>query len=116
MTGSSDTTTTNDKALLGAMLLGIDTARAGRIVSWLLALVCVLLAAVDFIWPLHGYFEIEEQPVFYGWFGFLVCIALAIFAKFLGLFLKRREDYYGPLSVTSEEHPASDLARETADA
>lgn len=116
MTGSSDTSTTNDKALPGAMLLGIDTARAGRNVSWLLALICVLLAAVDFIWPLHGYFEIEEQPVFYGWFGFLVCIALAIFAKFLGIFLKRREDYYGALSVSSEEHPSSDLAQEAADA
>lgn len=115
MTGSSDTTT-NDKALPGAMLLGIDTARGGRIVSWLLVLACIVLAAVDFIWPLHGYFEIEEQPVFYGWFGFLVCVALAIFARFLGLFLKRREDYYGSSSVTSEDHPASDLAQEAADA
>ena len=93
----------------------VDTARAGRIVSWLLVLVASF-GGVDFIWPLHGYFEIEEQPVFYGWFGFLVCIALAIFAKFLGIFLKRREDYYGSLSVTSEDHPASDLAQETADA
>jgi hypothetical protein len=116
MTGSSDKTTTNDKSLPGAMLLGIDTARGGRIVSWILVLTCVALAAVDFIWPLHGYFEIEEQPVFYGWFGFLVCIAIAIFARFLGLFLKRREDYYGAFSVNSEEHPASDLAGEKADA
>ena len=30
MTGSSETSTTSDKALPGAVLLGIDTARAGR--------------------------------------------------------------------------------------
>lgn len=116
MTGSSDKTTTNDKALPGAMLLGIDTARGGRIVTWLLVLICVLLATVEFIWPLHGYFEIEDRPVFYGWFGILVCIALAIFARIVGAIFKRREDYYGSLSVSAEEHPAFDLAQEKADA
>lgn len=113
MTGSPET---QSKSMPGSVLLGIDTARGGRIVTWCLLLICAGLAAAGFAGHIHGYFEIEELPAFHGWFGFLVAIGLGIAAKIIGIFLKRKEDYYGAGSANLDEHPASDLGMEASDA
>ena len=46
----------------------------------------------------------RHSPGFLGWlgrflaafalFGFLACVGMVLFAKLLGVFLKRRDDYY----------------------
>ncbi|MBX3505278.1 MAG: hypothetical protein KF895_07330 [Parvibaculum sp.] len=116
MTGSPEPRISASTRMPGSILLGIDTARGGRIAIWCLLLVCAGLAAGGFTGHIHGYFEIEELPVFYGWFGFLVALGLGVAAKVSGAFLRRKEDYYGAGSPSLEEHSASDLGLEASDA
>lgn len=52
------------------------------------------LAIYGFIIDSHPHFEIDAFPFFYSWYGFLTCVAMVIFAKLLGIFLKRRDSYY----------------------
>ena len=42
-----------------------------------------------------GYFGVDTWFGFGAAFGFLSCLAMVLFAKGLGFFLKRDEDYYG---------------------
>ena len=42
----------------------------------------------------HESFGIEDSFGFFAWYGFITCIAMVIFAKILGFFLKRPENYY----------------------
>lgn len=57
--------------------------------------ILALTVAADFFVPHEPYFGIDGYFAFNAWFGFLACAALIIFAKGLGAFLKRRDDYYG---------------------
>lgn len=57
----------------------------------------VLLALL--IWAdtfVHGHpsFGIDGTFGFYAWYGLGVCIAMVVFAKLLGFFLKRQDTYY----------------------
>ncbi len=42
----------------------------------------------------HPYFGLDGTFGFGAWFGFFSCVALIVFAKGLGFFLKRRDGYY----------------------
>jgi hypothetical protein len=42
----------------------------------------------------HPHFELERLFGFNALYGFLACAALIVFAKGLGLLIKRKEDYY----------------------
>ena len=42
----------------------------------------------------HQPFGIEDSCCFFAWYGFVSCVGMIVFAKLLGLFLKRPEDYY----------------------
>jgi hypothetical protein len=42
----------------------------------------------------HGPFGLENTFGFNAWYGFLSCVALIVLARALGVFLKRRDDYY----------------------
>jgi len=42
----------------------------------------------------HAYFVVDGTFGFAAWFGFLACIGLILFAKVIGIFLKRPDDYY----------------------
>jgi hypothetical protein len=39
-------------------------------------------------------FHVENTAFFYAWYGFFSCVLIILVSKILGLFLKRREDYY----------------------
>ena len=58
--------------------------------------IAVLLATLlaEFFIPTKGYFGIDDWPGFGAVFGFVSCLLMVLFAKALGLLLKRREDYY----------------------
>lgn len=56
--------------------------------------ICALLALSDFFYHKHTVYRIESFPAFYGFYGFLVCVAIVLGAKQLHRFLKRAEDYY----------------------
>ena len=43
----------------------------------------------------HAKFGIEGTPAFYSWYGFVTCVAMVLFAKFvLGIVLSRKDTYY----------------------
>jgi hypothetical protein len=56
--------------------------------------ICGLLAVADFLFHHHPVFQFERFPVFYGVYGFIVCVGLVLGAKELRKVLKRDEDYY----------------------
>ncbi len=53
-----------------------------------------LTVAAEFFVAHEPYFGIDGYFGFNAWFGFLACAALILFAKGLGAFLKRPDDYY----------------------
>lgn len=64
--------------------------------TWWALFIVVLaatLVAEGWMHP-HVTFGIEGLPYFNAAFGFLSCAAIVIISKFLGFFLKRKEEYY----------------------
>lgn len=57
--------------------------------------ILVLTVAADFFVTEESHFGIEASFAFNAWYGFLACAALILFAKGVGVFLKRPDDYYG---------------------
>lgn len=70
-----------------------DRRNVDRLVYGLYA-ACALLLLGDVFVPKHGPFAVEHWFGFYGWYGFVACVALVIAAKGLRRILKRPEDYY----------------------
>jgi len=52
----------------------------------------------------HESFGIEDSFAFFAWYGFITCVGMVVFAKLLGIFLKRPEDYYDKVSEINEAH------------
>ena len=62
---------------------------------WLLLIVIlVATVAVQLVFPEKGKFGIDGWFGFAAGFGFLACVAMVVFAKGLGVFLKRKDTYY----------------------
>jgi hypothetical protein len=57
-------------------------------------IVLAIVALWDFVLHGHPMFWIDGTIGFYSWYGLLCCVAMILFAKGLGVFLKRRDDYY----------------------
>lgn len=57
-------------------------------------LMLLFLVLADFFVHAHPYFKIDGTFGFYSWYGLVVCAAMVIFAKGLGVFLKRKDTYY----------------------
>ena len=56
---------------------------------------CGLLFGLDFVIHRHGHLPVEEWPGFYAVYGFIACVLLTVFAKYiLRPLLMRKEDYY----------------------
>ena len=53
-----------------------------------------VLTAADVLFDGHPYFGIDGTFGFFSWYGFATCFAMVIFAKGLGVFLKREDTYY----------------------
>ena len=60
----------------------------------ILILILAITVLMQILIPIKGHFEIEEWFSFGAWFGFLSCIMMIIFAKILGFFIKRKDNYY----------------------
>ncbi len=65
-----------------------------RLLWWVFAVVLVVSVAVQLMFKVKGYFGVDGWLGFGAVFGFLACLAMVLFAKLLGWFLKRNEDYY----------------------
>ena len=62
---------------------------------WILFIaVLALTVAAEFVVDPHGYFGLGDTFGFNAWFGFASCVAMIVFAKLLGHFLKRPDTYY----------------------
>jgi len=53
-----------------------------------------LLVMADFFIHAHSSFQIDGTFGFYSWYGLITCVAMVLFAKALGLLLKRKDTYY----------------------
>jgi len=56
--------------------------------------VLALTVLAEFLVEQHPHFEVEGLPGFGAWYGFLACAGMILFAKLLGVFLKRPDDHY----------------------
>ena len=66
-------------------------------IRWLwtgFSVVLALTVVLQFVVKVKGYFGIDGWLGFAAVFGFLCCVAMVLVAKGLGLFLKRKEDFY----------------------
>lgn len=66
-------------------------------IRWLWIGFIVILAATvlaDLFVSHHAKFSVDGSIGFSAWYGFVGCFILVVFAKGLGVFLKRRDDYY----------------------
>lgn len=53
-----------------------------------------LSVAVQLLVPVKGKFDVDGWLAFPAVYGFLSCVAMVVGAKLLGMWLKRRDDYY----------------------
>ena len=93
---------------LARMLQRIDSPAGAKRIYHLLLVVCGLLVLVGWLIPHHethgGAAGLAASiPGFYGIYGFIMCALLVLVAKALRKLLMRREDYYAPRSIDSEE-------------
>jgi len=56
--------------------------------------VLALTVLAQLLIKVKGYFGVDDWIGFGAVFGFLSCLAMVLVAKFLGIFLKRKDDYY----------------------
>jgi hypothetical protein len=68
--------------------------RTIRRLWWIGGAILTLVVVGDL--GVHGHpgFGIDGTFAFYAWFGLVSCVAMVLFAKALGVLLKRRDDYY----------------------
>jgi sterol desaturase/sphingolipid hydroxylase (fatty acid hydroxylase superfamily) len=65
-----------------------------RLLWRVFAVVLALAVAAQLLFKVKGYFGVDGWLGFGAVYGFLSCLAMVLFAKMLGWFLKRNEDYY----------------------
>lgn len=65
-----------------------------RLLWWVFAAILAVSVAAQLVFKVKGYFGVDGWLGFGAVFGFLACLAMVLFAKVLGWFLKRDEDYY----------------------
>ena len=97
-------------------LLWVDKPGSADKLFKILAMVCALLFLSEFTFHKHVIVAVENIPGFYGIFGFVMFTALILVAKMLRTIIKRREDYYAPKAIDSEEYPQADTERLDHDA
>lgn len=59
------------------------------------SVVLAITVALQWLIPIKGYFGVDDVYAFGALFGFLSCLLMVLFAKLLGVFIKRPESYYG---------------------
>ena len=59
-----------------------------------LVVICLVLFVSDAFYQKHPYFTVESIFGFYAIYGFVMCVALVLVAKWIRKFVMRVEDYY----------------------
>lgn len=68
-----------------------------RLLWWLFSAILALTVVAQIVVDVHDYFTVDGWFAFYAIFGFVSCLGMVVFAKVLGLFLKRPDTYYDDL-------------------
>lgn len=66
-----------------------------RLLWWIFAAVLALSVVAQAVFKVKAYFGVDGWFAFGAVYGFLACFLMVVFAKVLGRFVKRAEDYYG---------------------
>jgi hypothetical protein len=66
-----------------------------RLLWWIFAAVLALSVVAQAVFKVKAYFGVDGWFAFGALYGFLACFLMVVFAKVLGRFVKRAEDYYG---------------------
>ncbi|MFB3091084.1 MAG: hypothetical protein ACE1ZG_07045 [Gammaproteobacteria bacterium] len=62
---------------------------------WILgSIVLALTIMAELFISLHSYFAIERLFSFHALLGFISCVVMIVFAKLLGVLVKRKDNYY----------------------
>jgi hypothetical protein len=61
---------------------------------WIFSALLALTVLAQLVFYVKGYFTVDGWFGFGAVFGFLSCLLMVLFAKALGVFLKRPNDYY----------------------
>lgn len=83
-----------------------DKPSSRKLLWWFLWITCGLTVVAELFIHRHPHFGIDGFFNFYSVMGFVGCAAMILAAKGLGVFLKRKDDYYGDLE---EETPPDDI-------
>ena len=98
---------------LGQKLLWLEDMKNVDKIVYALYATCALLFLADFFYKKKTYMDLEDVPGFYAIYGFVMCAALVVCARAMRLFLKRKETYYSPNDVESEDYPENGMRRES---
>ena len=73
---------------------------------WIIFITILIVTVIaGFFVHQHESFGIEDSYGFFAWYGFITCVGMVVFAKLLGLILKRPENYYDADSNSNgDEH------------
>lgn len=64
-------------------------------ILWVIFIVVLFLViAAELLMHRHAHFALDGIPLFDAWFGFGSCVAIVLFSKLLGFFVKAPENYY----------------------
>ena len=74
--------------------------------------VLAALALGDFFVHPHAGFGVDGTFGFYAWYGLGTCVAMVLFAKGLGIFLKRRDTWYDEGGETAPEGSGGGVHRQ----
>ena len=61
---------------------------------WGSAVILAITVIAEVFIHLHGHFSIADFFGFHAVYGFLTCVGMVLFARLLGVLVKRRDDYY----------------------
>ena len=61
---------------------------------WIFSAVLALTVLAQLVWYVKGYFSVDGWFGFGAVYGFVCCLLMVLFAKALGVVLKRPNDYY----------------------
>ena len=78
------------------------------------SVVLALTVLAQTVFYIKGYFGFDAWFGFGAIYGFASCLAMVLVAKFLGLFLKRPQDYYDEQQEDETPSPSQNKVKESS--
>jgi len=65
-----------------------------KLLWWVFSAILAITVLAQTFVHIHDYFTVDGWFAFYAIYGFVSCLGMVVFAKVLGVFLKRPDTYY----------------------